>query len=221
MLNIGITTAPRATNYLKSLLETIPETTKVILAPAVSFDLDNCCGYETMKPMNVPPGGGKPLSDNTDRLIEMMARRYPVFLTLQDDITPCVNAYTRIEQVSKWMLRNPRVAWVSFYTPYAECGSYNKPLWPYCRGFYGELAVLWNAKAGIEFVARSRRDEEHDLAIQRFFRSNRWVTYGHNPCLFQHVGVDSATCKSWEGGQRTSMNWNVLHDALLGMPLPS
>lgn len=236
-LLIGITTAPRPESYLAQLINrlwTQEVEYEIVLAPTVPSEV-------AVKPWDgkvlcVGPAGETkcrmmpPLFDveynqgeraargalelNTDRLIRLLASESEIFITLQDDGMPCRRALERMHQIAVWMKERPNVAWVSFYTPWEEAAWWPHALWPYPQGkFYGEVAMMWNRGAAQAFLAESNPSIAHDLMIQRFFKRPPWRFYGHSPCLFQHVGFQSATGKSWEG-QRTTMNFRPSHDPI-------
>lgn len=234
MTAIGITTAKREQNYLATTVAKIPGDLPVYIAPTFPSDpiptrnkLENFPGWlETLAPIaQEDPGAGnrdslRLLERNTDRLIRYLAEsRSPdhPFVTMQDDVHACKNAWRRVAEVAKWMAKRRDVAWISFYSPWQEAGAWRSALWPYpASKFYGELVLLWNPKAAREYVRNADFTMAHDLDIQRYFGRDRglWKFYAHSPCLFQHIGVESATGKDWNQGRRETMNFSDKHDAI-------
>jgi len=229
---IGITTVKRpGVSYLNDVLgqiAEIPVAPPVVVAQTMPGDLD---GVPNFKPPfeSLPPILGEAveccearnnlrcLETNADRLIAHLAERHEVFLVLQDDVLAAPCAYERINQVADWLRGQPRVAWISFYTPYGEAGACPYSLWRYqANHFYGDVAVLWRADAAREFLPNSRPGTAHDLMMQEWFSqpavARRWLTFGHSPCMFQHVGVKSATNHEWR--QRTTMNFHPRRHAI-------
>jgi hypothetical protein len=225
---IGITTAKRATDYLTPLLRGMWGI-DFLLAPTMPGDIPTeFCLHRALDPF-MPADAtaherneARALEVNTDRMMRALAEDHDVFLTLQDDIRPCRNVWDRIGQCADYIRTHPRVAWISFYTPYRDMMRCREALWPYPAGkFYGELALLWNRTAAIEFLeAEKDPGLAHDLQIQRHFAGTGWLTYGHIPCLFQHMGVESATGKPWNQGQRITPNFHPAADAMSCRRLP-
>lgn len=225
-LLIGITTAPRDESYLLQLISrlwTDQVAYEIVLAPTVPSDharasSDTCRVLPPLFPVEHDAAerhARGALELNTDRLIKQLAAESEIFVTLQDDAIPCRRALERMHQIAAWMKERTNVAWVSFYTPWEQVAWYPHALWPYPDGkFYGEVAMMWRREAAQAFLEKSDPSIAHDLMIQRFFKRPPWRFYGHNPCLFQHVGVKSATGKSWESGQRTTMNFQPAHDPI-------
>lgn len=154
-------------------------------------------------------GGNSALEVNTDRLMRHMLSISggAAFVTAQDDIILCKQAIDQARRVAEWMAEQPHVAATTFYNPRQRpiYSSIAELKW---RDFYGELFMLWNPGAAAEFLnaadahpgamfARTKQ-KTHDCQLNVYFANTRWLLRYHNPCLVQHVGVDSATGKQWE-----------------------